>query len=311
MPSVDQEATARSRSHWDEMYAKQATHTWHTNPIVSVEIARRIGGASKHWLYWLFQDHLSFRPETLLSVGCGDGSHELIIARNQFATHVDAFDASEVGIGNARSIATREQLNANFYVDTFDNFIAEPVRKTYDAVMFVGSLHHVLDLEGMLNKVKNSLNRHGILIFNEYVGPCYIILPDYQVSLVNKMLDALSPEFKIAPDVQWVNPRIETARFLDPSEAVRSALIPQFLRLYFDVKWVANFGGSLLHPIFQLLNVDRLSDGSSESNTVVKLLIAIENILMQAGVLDGDFSLGICQLPEQPVTKIGDESGIA
>jgi SAM-dependent methyltransferase len=276
------------------MYTAPKAGTWHTNPLVFSYICRRSLGVQKHWLYWMFENFLTSRPRRLLSIGCGDGAHELIIARKGFAGHVDAFDASEVGIVKAREIAQVEGLSANFYVDTFEGFIAKPVTEKYDAVLFVGSLHHVVDLDGVLTKVREILTDDGCVIYNEYVGPCYIVLPDHQVKLVNRLLAAISPEYKIAPDCQWTNPGIETVMATDPSEAVRSALIPHFLRLYFDIRWEAGFGGTILHPIFQFLNSDRLTDGSPGSNSVVELLIAAEEILMDTGVVSSDFSIGVC-----------------
>jgi SAM-dependent methyltransferase len=285
-----------SRSHWDKMFAAQRASTWHTNPVVFQEVCKRIAGVSKHWVYWLFEDKLAVKPATLLSIGCGDGSHELIVARNRFAGHVEAFDISDIGIARAQQIADQEGLNATFYTDSFDGFIAKPVEKTYDAIMFVGSLHHVLNLEGMLDKVRRSLKPGGVVIYNEHVGPCYIILPEKQVNVVNTVLASLAPEYKHSPNARWVNPSIEVVLEGDPSESVRSSLIPQFLRFYFDVEWEANFGGALLHPLFSLLNGEKLADGSPESQSIVNLFIAIEDMLMDAGVLQSDFCLGIARL---------------
>ena len=289
---MSQVGTDVSRSHWDGMFARQQASTWHTNPVVNQEISRRVAGVAKHWLFWLFQDKLPSRPARLLSIGCGDGSHELIIARNGFAGHVDAFDLSEVGIAAAQATASREGLSARFYVESFDGFISKPADVQYDAIMFVGSLHHVLDLEGMLDKVRRSLAPDGVLIYNEHVGPCYIILPPHQVDVVNTVIAAIAPEYKVSPDIRWINPSIEVVLEGDPSESVRSALIPQFIRMYFDVRWEAAFGGALLHPLFSMLNAEKLADGSPESETVVGLLIAIENMLMRAGVLGSDFCIG-------------------
>ena len=81
----------------------------------------------------------------------------------------------------------------------------------------------------------------------------------------------------------------------DPSESVRSALIPQFLRFYFDVEWERNFGGALLHPLFSMLHSDKISDGSPESTTLVKLLISAEDLLMEHKALDNDFVIGIAR----------------
>lgn len=292
---MSDESQEKSKSHWDKMFDVPKAATWHSNPVVFSEICRRIADTDEHWLSWLFREKLAQKPRTLLSIGCGDGAHELQMGRLQLADHVEAFDLSEVGIARANAIAREENLNVEFYTKSFDDFIESEVGKTYDAVIFIGSLHHVKDLEGMLSKVRRVLNPNGVLIYNEFVGPCYIILPEHQVQIINKLVRSISPEFKIGPDVFWQNPTIEVVMQGDPSESVRSALIPQFLRFYFDVEWERNFGGALLHPLFSMLHSNKISDGSPESTTLVKLLISAEDLLMEHKALDNDFVIGIAR----------------
>nr|WP_174298044.1 hypothetical protein [Sphingomonas bacterium] len=159
--------------------------------------------------------------------------------------------------------------------------------------MFVGSLHHVENLNAMLGKVRDVLTPDGKLLYNEYVGPCYISFPDDRVALINRALRSVPAEFKISPDAQWSNPTLEQIQQTDPSESVRSALIPQFLRLYFDVEWERGFGGGLLHPLFQLLNKDRLAVLDAGAKAVISMLIGLEELLEEQGLLPSDFVLGV------------------
>jgi 2-polyprenyl-3-methyl-5-hydroxy-6-metoxy-1,4-benzoquinol methylase len=288
-------SVSAARAHWDRMYSKGQVGHWIQNKLVEFEIYRRMTGVTKFWLNWAFEDFLKIRPARMLSIGCGDGSHELIIARNRYVSHIDAFDASATGIEIARKKASSEAIPINFYVDTFEAFVSAPVRQTYDIVMFAGSLHHVSDLEGMLDKTRRVLDRNGVLLFNEYVGPAHLRYTDKQIAIVNRLLDALPAGFKCSATAQWVNPSIDTLLEQDPSEAVRSPLVLPLLESYFDVKWKRGFGGAILHLIFEHLNRDRLNDGSPESEAVVNLLIAIENEVTSAGVLNHDFCWGFCQ----------------
>ncbi|MBX9704771.1 MAG: class I SAM-dependent methyltransferase, partial [Gammaproteobacteria bacterium] len=162
-------------------------------------------------------------------------------------------------------------------------------------ILFVGSLHHVTDLDGMLRRCCSILKPDGILVVNEYIGPCYIVLHEQQVNIVNKVLSALGDNFKLTPNAKWTNPSIETVMATDPSEAVRSALIPSFLDMYFDLVKSMPYGGSLLHPLFQLLNSNTISNDSPECQTVIDLLITIEDILIENGVLNNDFVFNIYQ----------------
>ncbi|WP_395392707.1 class I SAM-dependent methyltransferase [Novosphingobium sp. BL-8A] len=288
--------TRQSAAHWDQMYAAARGATWHTDETISAYIEQRQFGKQGHWLGHIFQDVVKFRPKRLLSIGCGAGDHELAIARAGLAEEVHAFDASEVGIAQAQQTALAENLNANFFVDTFETFIDREFPQKFDTIMFVGSLHHVENMNDMLAKVSSLLTDDGKVMYNEYIGPCYISFPDERVALINHVLRSIPAEFKVSPDAQWRNPTMQEIQKLDPSEAVRSALIPQFLRLYFDVEWERGFGGGLLHPLFQQLNVNRLAVGDAASDAVVSMLIGIEQLLEDQAILPCDFVLGIaCQ----------------
>ncbi|MBS0641715.1 MAG: class I SAM-dependent methyltransferase [Proteobacteria bacterium] len=285
----------KSAAHWDAMYGGPRPATWHANERISDYINMRLFGESGHWLGHMFQDVLTYRPQRLLSVGCGAGDHEIAIARAGFAEEIHAFDASAVGIERAIARARDEKLPVHFFVDTFETFVERHFPERFDTVMFVGSLHHVENLNAMLDKVREVLTPDGRVIYNEYVGPCYISFPDERISLINRVLRSIPPEFKITPDSQWRNPTLEEIQRLDPSEAVRSSLIPQFLRLYFDIEWERGFGGGLLHPLFQHLNVNRLELNDAGAQAVISMLIGMEQLLEDEDLVPCDFVLGVAR----------------
>ncbi len=257
------------------------------------ELNRRITGADKFWLAWLLTEYLEERPKKILSIGCGDGEHELLMARQGWVGSVDAFDISPAGISQAAERARSEGLNANFTVRDFEDFIRSPGTADYDAAIFIGSLHHVKDLEGMLSAVRRSLVANGHLIINEYCGPCYNIYDEKRVCIINSLLASIAPPYKNHPDAKWINHSIEHVFSVDPSESVRSELIPTFLSFYFEPELIRPFGGALLHPMFDLLNSTKLNDASDDSNTVVQMLIEIENQLQVAKIIPSDFMVGV------------------
>ena len=142
-------------SHWDAIYEQQTKSSWFANEDVVAELNVRITGQNTFWLTWLFTVYLNslgFQPKHALSIGCGDGEHELVIGRNSWVESLDAFDASPVGVQIANTKSVQENLNVNFFVDTFESFSSEygPTKK-YDLILFIGSLHHVKDVESMLS----------------------------------------------------------------------------------------------------------------------------------------------------------------
>jgi SAM-dependent methyltransferase len=289
-------------THWDDRYETGVRSSWFSSPAVVSELNRRITGRDAFWLAWLFTEYLPKKPKRILSIGCGDGAHELIIARQGWAGHVDAFDISPAGIGQASEKASEEKLNAHFFVRDFQDFIDNP-GGDYDAAIFIGSLHHVTDLEGMLGAVRKSLAPNGYLFINEYCGPCYNIYDEKRIDIINSVLRSLSPTYKMHPEAVWINHSIEHVFAVDPSESVRSSLIPSFLKFYFELELIRPFGGALLHPMFDLLNSGKLNDGSDDSMTVVNMLIEIENQLQSNGILPSDFMFGVYRNTKRPPSE--------
>ncbi|WP_421732078.1 class I SAM-dependent methyltransferase [Brevundimonas sp.] len=248
-------------------------------------------GQGGFWLEWLFTHHLS-RADSLLSIGCGDGGHELLIARRGFASRTVAFDASPVAIQMAQAAARAEDLAVDFRVGLFEEFVAHPgPADQFDVVLFSGSLHHITDLEGMLSAVRRVLKPGGRVIVNEYCGPCYQLYPETQVSVIDRTLASIPQEFRAADRLGM--PTIDMVMASDPTEGVRSALIPLLVPMYFEREYERFIGGALLHPIFSCLNASRVNDGSMESAILVESLIHLEDELTRSGVLQHDFMFGV------------------
>lgn len=285
---TDIETTA---SHWDTKYAAATQSAWIQNPIVEQTVYQRMTGQRGFWLDWVF-DHIIPQAENLLSVGCGDGSHELLLARRGFAKRVVAFDAAPGAILRAQETADVEGLSIEFRNSLFEEFVANPGPKdAHDVVLFSGSLHHVTDLEGMLSAVQHVLKPGGKVIVNEYCGPCYQLYPPSQVRAVDRVIASLPEEFRSADRLAM--PTIGMIMASDPTEGVRSALIPLLVPMYFEREYERFVGGGLLHPLFGCLNASRVNDGSAESRILVEMLILLEDELTQAGVLQHDFVFGI------------------
>src|SRR5229473_3424193 len=102
-------------SRWDENYENDIRSSWLQNPQIQRELNRRMtGNAERFWLQWFFEEFTNQRIRRVLSIGCGNGSHELLIARNGYADYVYGFDASRSGIKQASCLARDERLQAEF-----------------------------------------------------------------------------------------------------------------------------------------------------------------------------------------------------
>ena len=293
---ISNELTAKTYWETNPTAAITKQGYWLSNPIIEKAINHRLSGGKTqgYWLTWLVNKYFKRRRfDNLLSIGCGVGNHEILMAKLGFANQIDAFDFSEKSLEIARKDAAAAEVNINFYQDDFNLFSIDENKK-YDLVFCSGSLHHVKELERCLSIVRKCLKADGYFIVNEYIGDCYNIYNQHQVDLINRIYECFNDTLRSGTTEKFSSPSIEEVFARDPSEAVRSKLILPFLELYFDVEVLNLAGGGLLHELYPFLDHDRLSDGEPKSETIIKLLLEIEAILMdRPGGLSSDFCLCI------------------
>ena len=275
---------------WDENYERDIRSSWVQNPQIQREVNRRMTGkAERFWLQWFFEDFTHRKIGRVLSIGCGNGAHELLIASNGYADYVYGFDASPSGIKQASNLAREQGLQAEFSVGYFEDFTKQPPDMKFDLVLFAGSLHHCVNIEEILMAARSALVPSGMILVNEYVGPCYQLYPAERLQIINRVLAGLESKFKKSPEIQLSLPTIEQIFANDPTEGVRSSLIQPFLPLFFEPIFERGFGGALLHPLFDCLNSRKVNDGSPESETLINNLILLENELTRLGCVKDDF----------------------
>ncbi len=294
-PSIEPENTAADKSYWETNPTAATASQWVSNPIVEEVLHQRMSGgqSKKYWLRWLIEDYFANRKfDNILSLGCGIGNHEILMAELQFAKEIDAFDFSEASLNIAREAAKTANVNINFYQDDFNIFNLNNGKK-YDIAFCSGSLHHVKELERFLEIVHRSLNPEGYFIINEYIGDIYCIYNQKQVDLINRLYYCFNQILKSGLREELINPTIHQVFATDPSEAVRSKLILPFVQYYFDIEVYNPFGGGILHPLYPLLDHNKLSE-DAKGETIVRLLLEFEQILMEIpGGLETDFCLCI------------------
>jgi hypothetical protein len=132
-----------------------------------------------------------------------------------------------------------------------------------------------------------------VFVFNEYVGPSYNVYPREQLDVVNRLLQAIAPDFRRRHELDQTTVEFSLAH--DPSESVRSSLILPFAATYFDFEICRPYRGTVLHPLYPLLRHDAMSSPTPEMQTIVRLLIEIEAILVENEVLASDFALCVCR----------------
>ena len=104
----------------------------------------------------------------ILDVGCGAGTLLFELARAGYnCTGIDLSEKSiEVAKFTAKKSLTRSQFKKiNFIKTSFDRF--SKYNEKYDAVIFFKTLHHLENLNNVINLSYNLLNKQGLIIVVE------------------------------------------------------------------------------------------------------------------------------------------------
>ncbi|MGQ9696728.1 MAG: class I SAM-dependent methyltransferase, partial [Armatimonadota bacterium] len=306
------------------------------------------GDPEVEWDQYVVNTYLSGRiPLTrVLSLGCGEGILERRLAGMAVFAECDAFDISTAALQRAREAAESLGLHSIYYQLADLNTITLP-DQAYDAAFAESSLHHVHNLEHLLQQVSKSLVPGGWLFAKEYVGPSRFQFSDAQLNAMNAALHLLPEKYRVSlrsanrglaspPELAGTlflrllarlrsggilsavgrrvrrllrrstgrpilkerirRPDIAQLKISDPSEAVRSAEIIPLLGRYFEVVEVRPLGGSLLHFLLDDI-AGNFDPNLRQDSALLEMLFAVEDALIDAGVLGHDFAVLICRKP--------------
>jgi len=263
--------------YWDREVTAPVTPpdaSWMAHRLVREYINERISGRPGGWPLDWFQSRYPRTFERCLSVGCGTGALERDLVRRGIARTVEAFDASPESLRIAQETADAEGVADRIRYSIGDfNSIRLP-RRTYDLVCFHQSLHHVSELEHLLDQVRRSLKDDGLLYLDEFVGPSRGDWNDYAIRWYRAM-------YQLFPrDRRFFESFAMPVQEEDPSEAIRSGDILTRLFIGFDVEEFRGYGGNLLAMLFPDLRVETLDD------EMVRTIILAERAMLGSGARD-------------------------
>jgi SAM-dependent methyltransferase len=299
--SDDLDASSRVSQYWEHQFEKNRTDAslWTNNEIVVRNIYRLIsGGSEEHWLTWFLNHYLEESTvfERSLSVCCGDGAHELGMARTGKVRFLRAFDLSEGAIAQAKAAFEKAKIpNDNYAFEVADaNDLQMDDR--FDLILTTGALHHVTNLEGLLAKLSSMLRPEGYFVTLEYVGPNRFQWTDTQLSVIHGILQQLDPRYlKESGRIEFGRPSIPDFIAIDPSEAVRSEDVLRLLPQYFTIEYLRNFNGTVMHPLYPLFDARLTNTNAPDFDSIVRLILLMEDLLIRGNVLTSDFVFAICR----------------
>ncbi len=229
-----------------------------------------------------------------LILGCnyGKDTSQVAIAKTSMFRKLTVIDIAQDLLDRQKDILSELGLDHMVTLERMDlNREHLPAKEQYDFVHAWGTIHHIKALEKLFSDINDALKDDGIFCMREYVGPSYLQFTDNVVQIVDRLLAALPEGLRRDENGRIKNgawrPTIEEIVADDPSEAVRSGEILPVAEKYLDVLACRMTGGTLLNPLLHAIA------GNFEENeaarSILKMLIAVEQTLIEANVVPSDY----------------------
>ena len=254
------------------------------------------GDANTDYSSYIIEKYLKYKKDiNMLSPGCGTGSKELKFARFDKFRSIDAFDISLERIKIAKeNVDSLGLKNIRYSTADVQSFKFE--KDYYDIIVFDSFLHHIKNIDEILNKVYDGLRQDGILVINEYVGPNRFQWSKEQLDISNNALSKIPPLFRKrlnSNKIKRKNYRPGLLRMIlsDPSEAVNSEKILQKIKMKFKVLEEKPYGGNILHLTLKDISHNFIIK-SDECKKLLDALFKIEDDFLQR-INESDFAFGV------------------
>lgn len=285
---------------WDQTTRQRAISPiqgWLDSTIVlETYVQPKVSGSPRtNWLIGIAERLAIPKTGRWLSLGCGSAGLEIFASINGLFRTLVAFDVSPVSIEAAQKAAAAHGVaNIEFRAGLDLNRVDLP-RGEYDVVLMNMSLHHVRELESLLDRVGAALKPEGYLLINEFVGAPQFQFSDLQVALVAELLEVLPDRWKKdsatgGVKTEYTRMPVEHWNVADPSEAIRSdRIVPEILER-FEVVARHDYGGTILNLLLEHI-VHNFDPADEKDVAAIRLLAKCEDLLIRHGVIPSDFTV--------------------
>jgi 2-polyprenyl-3-methyl-5-hydroxy-6-metoxy-1,4-benzoquinol methylase len=284
------EAIRKAAEWWSDPESEAPETQWVRVPGVVENMNRRAtGDPAIDWINHSASLLTSFaKPIKALSIGCGFGIIERTLRRHDFCQLIHGVDVAENAIESARKTAQAEGLDGLTYEVADLNTVQFPA-ETYDIVYAHAALHHIFQLEHILDQIRQTLKPGGVLVAYEYIGPSQMQFPRRDLELADMFLKLIPERYRKLQRRKGI--KEEAFRFSldamnrsDPSEGIRASEIVPLIASRFELKHFRYVGGTLLLLIFNEI-AGNFNENDSEIMPLVDALITLDNFLIDNAVL--------------------------
>jgi 2-polyprenyl-3-methyl-5-hydroxy-6-metoxy-1,4-benzoquinol methylase len=244
------------------------------------------------------------KPIKALSLGCGFGVIERVLRRCDYCQLIHGLDVAEGAIEGARKTAEAEGLDGLTYEVADLNRATFPTG-TYDVVYAHAALHHVFQLEHLLDQVKQTLKPGGLFIVYEYIGPSQMQFPRRDLELADVFLNAIPERYRTIARPKSIKKEalrlsLDAMNSADPSESIRASEIVPLIASRFELRHFRYVGGTLSLLIFSQI-AHNFREDDAEIMPLVKALLALDNFLVDNAVLPSYHVYMVCENTQSPM----------
>ena len=300
------ESTEKAAEWWSDPESEAPETQWVRVPGVAENMNRRAtGDPAIDWINHSAGLLAKFaKPIKALSLGCGFGVIERVLRRSDYCQLIHGVNVAEGAIEGARKAAHDERLDGLTY-EVADLNTAKLPKETYDAVYAHAALHHVFQLEHLLDQIKQTLKPGGLFVASEYNCPSQIQSPRRDLELADIFLKLIPERYRKLQRRKGI--KEEALRFSldamnrsDPSEGIRASEIVPLIASRFEIRHFRYVGGTLLLLVFNEI-AGNFDEKDPEIMPLVDALIALDNFLIDNAVLPSYHVYMICQKTDNPM----------
>ena len=299
------EAIKKAAEWWSDPESEAPETQWVRVPGVEQNMNRRAtGDPAIDWINHSANLLTRFaKPIKALSIGCGFGIIERRLRRHDFCQLIHGVDVAENAIESARKTVQAEGLDGLTY-EVADLNAGKFPSETYDVVYAHASLHHIFQLEHLLDEIKQTLKPNGLFIVYEYIGPSQMQFPRRDLELADVFLKLIPERYRKLKrrggiKKEALRASLDSMNSSDPSEGIRASEIVPLIASRFEVRHFRYVGGTLLLLVFNEI-AGNFVETDLEIMPLIDALIALDNFLIDNAVLPSYHVYMVCQKTENP-----------
>ncbi len=280
---------------------------WSSSPLIDKIINTRVTGVeTRNWLGWFKERYLKKPADLGLSIGCGTGLLERDALDQGLCRRMEGLDIAAGALDIARERAAG--LPVTYRRVDLESDRLPPGR--YDIIFSAGALHHINRLGFCVEQLHGCLKEDGLLVLNEYAGPCRFQWEARQLKLVFEIYGFLPWRYRYnhlatgtVPYPQ--RPEICSMVASDASEAVRSSEMLDVVERYFERIDRREIGGTLLNPILSGI-LENFDEENELDRSFISVVASLEEDLIQGGFIASDFVVDVYR--RRPAPLGGEEA---